>query len=179
MAPYPTPPSPDLLSPRGSISAGGLGLPQELKPLSLDTHSLPVFFLPSVSRAPPTQLALWLGSCLTSSSHPQGKDGGQCKAHTGLGPLEYLGPTGQHWSLGRRLCPGLLPVTHWTLPAEKLGGLGDKEAQPLQWSSALASFCSAPDTLDLGVIPALILGRTPSFPPSVLQLERLKASMFL
>lgn len=36
------------------------------------THSHFLFLLPSWKPRPPTQLALWMGSSLTSSSHPLG-----------------------------------------------------------------------------------------------------------
>lgn len=68
-------------------------------PRSRYTHSLP--FLPSICQVPPTQLALWLGSCLTSSSYPLGEERGQM-----LG-VHWTRPTGQHWFLGGDGAPQL------------------------------------------------------------------------
>lgn len=119
---YGTPPtiSPTCPFPRGSVSAGGLGPPREPKTLLPDTCSLPV--LPPTCQAPPTQLALWLGSCLTSSSYPLGKDRGECWAHTGQGPLDNTGS----WEV--TVPPASSCHTLDTARIE--GDEGDKEGQP-------------------------------------------------
>lgn len=98
MAPLPFPSRQPITSNRGSETAGGLGPPRELMPLLpfLDTLSCPLPVLPSQKPLSPTQLALWMGSSPNSSSPPLGKGGGKYRIDTGHGPLEHLGPTGQH-----------------------------------------------------------------------------------
>lgn len=82
------------------------------------THSHAPFLLLFQKLLPPTQLALWMGPSQTSSSHPLGEGGGKYRADTGHGPLEHLGPAGQHWFLEGRLCTpaSLFPAhtgPHW------------------------------------------------------------------
>lgn len=132
----PTSPSSSCPSPRGSVTAGGLGLPRELiTPFSLDICSCPHPVLSSISspEAPATHPAGPMNGILSDFFHHcLGKGGDKCRADTGHGLLNTWVPLDNTGSWGGGCVPSLsLPVTHWTPLAENLGGRKDKKGRKL------------------------------------------------